>query len=480
MRVSAANKAETAWLPITRLEHLFDSGSMQIVGSRVRSRNAGIESSDGDGVVAAIGKCNGRPVAAYAQDRSYMAGALGAAQAETIARHLERAHKADKPVVAIIESAGARVQEGIDSLAGYAAMFRHQVAMSGRVPQIAVVSGAAAGGGAYSPALMDFVVLTRDARMFLTGPAIVRAALGEEISAEQLGGPLVHSKNGVAHHVAETDAEAISYARDLLERLQVPITPPVRDPQDQFGVELLVPRSPRKVYDVRLVIERLVDPGTFLEIQPLWARNISIGFARVNGHSVGFVANQPRWLGGVLDSHSSEKAARFVRTCNSFGIPLVVLVDTPGFLPGEAQEANGIIRRGVKLVHAFAEADVPKLTIVLRKAFGGAYIAMNSKALGATTALAWPTAEIGVMSATSAVQLVNRREIEAAGSEGPAKEAELRDEYQREHLTASKAAALGHIDEVIEPHTTRERIAGAIEFFSNPRKGPARVGNIPL
>ncbi|MFY9488186.1 MAG: carboxyl transferase domain-containing protein [Solirubrobacterales bacterium] len=480
MRDSVVQNEAIGWEPLTRLEHLFDPGSMQVVGSGVRSRTAGVQQRDGDGVVVATGKCNGTPVAAYAQDSSLMAGALGAVQAETIARHLERAHAAGRPVVAMIESAGARVQEGIDSLAGYATMFRHQVAMSGRVPQIGVVSGAAAGGGAYSPALMDFVVMTSNASMFLTGPAIVKAALGEVISGAQLGGPLVHGKNGVAHHIANSEAEAISYARELLDRLQVPWRSPDSLSHDQFGVELLVPRSPRKVYDIRRVIERIADPDSFLEVQARWARNIAIGFARVDGHSVGFVANQPAWIGGVLDSQASEKAARFVRTCNSFGVPLVALVDTPGFLPGEAQEAEGVIRRGAKLVHAFAEADVPKITVVLRKAFGGAYIAMNSKALGASTTLAWPTAEIGVMSAVAAVQLVNRREIEAASGDNGAKQAALVDQYRREHLTARKAAALGHIDEVIDPHTTRERLAGAIEFFSNSEKGPARVGNIPL
>jgi acetyl-CoA carboxylase carboxyltransferase component len=480
VRISETGTTETVGTPMRRLEQLFDPGSLQVLGSGVRSRSAAIDARDGDGVVAAIGRCNGFPVAAYAQDSSYMAGALGASQAETIAKLLDRAHSAGRPVVALIESAGARVQEGIDSLAGYAAMFRHQVAMSGRVPQIAIVMGAAAGGGAYSPALMDFVVMTDEARMFLTGPSIVKAALGEEISAAQLGGPRVHSKNGVAHLVAGTDEAAIACARDLLDRFQVPQRTPRPEAHDQFGIELLVPRSPRKVYDVRRVIERLADPDTFMEVQPSWARNIVIGFVRIAGRSVGVVANQPQWLGGVLDSKSSAKAARFVRTCNSFGAPLVVLVDTPGFLPGELQEADGVIRHGAKLVHAFAEASVPKITVVLRKAFGGAYIAMNSKPLGADSAFSWPNAEIGVMSATASVQLVNRREIAAAGEDGGVMQSELISDYQREHLTAHTAAAFGHIDEVIDPHLTRERIASAIEFFSDEKKGPANVGNIPL
>lgn len=480
MRATQTQTTEAVATPLSRLAQLFDQGTMHVVGSGVRTRSMDINARDGDGVVAAMGKCNGFPVAAYAQDSSYMAGALGASQAQTIAQLLDRAHDARRPVVALIESAGARVQEGIDSLAGYGSMFRHQVAMSGRVPQIAIVMGAAAGGGAYSPALMDFVVMTEDARMFLTGPAIVKAALGSEISAAELGGPLVHSKNGVAHHVAANDAAAIAFGRDLLDRFQVPQRTPGREAHDQFGIELLVPRSPREVYDIRRVIERLADPATFLEVQNRWAQNVVIGFARIDGRSVGVVANQPKWLGGVLDSKSSAKAARFIRTCNSFGLPLVCLVDTPGFLPGELQEADGVIRHGAKLVHAFAESSVPKITVVLRKAFGGAYIAMNSKALGADCALAWPTAEIGVMSATASVQLVNRREIAAAGDDGGAKESELISQYQREHLTAHKAAALGHVDEVIDPHLTRDRIAAAIEFFSSPEKGPARVGNIPL
>ncbi|CAB4882327.1 unannotated protein [freshwater metagenome] len=468
---------------LERLEVLADPGSLSLLRTGVRSHRMGDRSVAGDGVLGATGTIDGRPVACYAQDASFLGGSLGAAHADTMIRVLEIAGRGHMPVVGFVESAGARMQEGVAALAGYARIFRAQTLLSGVVPQISVVCGASAGGGSYSPALTDVVIMTRKASMFLTGPGVVREVMGEDVDAETLGGPRVHERNGVCHAVAETEVDAALLARDLLDHLPQhsgespplwPVVPPA--PGSPDGV---VPAEGRKVYDVRHVVARIVDGGRLLEVGDRWARNIVTGFARLDGRAVGIIANQPRYIGGVLDSEAATKAARFVRTCDQFGLPLVVLVDTPGFLPGTAQERGGVIRHGAKLVHAFAGASVPRVTVVLRKAFGGAYIAMNSKDLGADLVLAWPQATIGVMGAAQAVNIVSRRDIE--GSADPARTRQrLASEYERDHLSVDAAAAGGFVDEVIAPSDTRERVAAAFSALCGGPRSQRPGRNIPL
>jgi acetyl-CoA carboxylase carboxyltransferase component len=469
--------------PVERLEALCDRGSLTLLRSDVRSRRMGDKARPGDGVIAGAGRVDGRPVFCYAQDPSYLGGSLGEQHADSIVRVLRLAGRAGAPVVGFIESGGARMQEGLAALAGYARIFREHVALSGRIPQISVICGASAGGGSYSPALTDFVVMTERANMFLTGPAVVREVMGEDVTAAQLGGPAVHERNGVAHFVAADDADAALLVRDLLDHL--PANESERAPRWRsaeppgYGPAAPVPESQRKVYDVRDVARGILDGGRLIEYAPKWARNVVCGFGRLDGRPVGVVANQPRYLGGVLDAEAGSKAARFVRTCNAFGLPLVVLVDTPGFLPGSRQEQMGVIRHGAKLVHAFAEASVPKVTVVLRKAFGGAFIAMNSRDLGADYVFAWPQAELGVMGANQAVTIVNRRDIAAAEDPDQTRR-RFASNYAEEHLTAAVAAAEGYVDEVILPDDTRRRVCealGTLDAIAQPAHG---VKNIPL
>jgi acetyl-CoA carboxylase carboxyltransferase component len=464
--------------PLERLETLCDPGSLHVMRSGVMSRRMGDRAQAGDGVIAGAGRVDGRPVFVYAQDPAYLGGSLGEQHADSIVRVLRLAGRAGVPVVGFIESGGARMQEGVCALAGYARIFREQVALSGKVPQISVICGASAGGGSYSPALTDFVVMTRHAYMFLTGPGVVREVMGEDVSAEELGGARVHERNGVAHFVAEDDADAALLVRDLLDHLPgAPLAKPAAAPP--YSVDECVPADDRKVYDIRDVVRGLADEGRLLEWSPRWARNIVCGFARMEGRAVGVVANQPRHLGGVLDAEAAVKAARFVRTCNAFGLPLVVLVDTPGFLPGTKQEAYGVIRHGAKLVHAFAEATVPRVTVVLRKAFGGAFIAMNARDLGADYVFAWPQAQIGVMGAKQAVAIVSRRQI-AAAEDPIAQRDVLAEAYADEHLSAEVTAAEGHVDEVIHPAETRRRLCEALASLETIAAPVAGVRNIPL
>ncbi|CAB4920528.1 unannotated protein [freshwater metagenome] len=468
---------------LERLEVLTDPGSLSLVRTGVRSHKMGERAIDGDGVIGATGTIDGRPVACYAQDASFLGGSLGAAHADTMIRVFEIAGRAHMPVVGFVESAGARMQEGVAALAGYGRIFRAQTMLSGVVPQISVVCGPSAGGGSYSPALTDIVIMTRRASMFLTGPGVVKEVTGEDIDAAGLGGPRVHERNGVCHAVAETEVDAALLARDMLDHLpqhsgQSPALWPVVPPAPG-SPDAVVPAEGRKVYDVRHVIARIVDGGRLIEIGEKWARNMVTGFARLDGRAVGIVANQPRYIGGVMESECAAKAARFVRMCDLYGLPLVVLVDTPGFLPGTAQERGGVIRHGAKLVHAFAGASVPRVTVVLRKAFGGAYIAMNSKDLGADLVLAWPQATIGVMGAQQAVNIVSRRDIEGASDPERTRE-RLAVEYERDHLNVGAAAAGGFVDEIIAPGDTRERIAASLSALcGGPRRQrPGR--NIPL
>src|SRR5918999_1389240 len=401
-----------------RLEALCDPGSLQVIRSTVLPRRESKRMQPGDGVVGAAGSVAGRPVYCYAQDQSFAGGSRGGGHADTIVRVRELAGRAAAPVVGFVASGGARMDDGIAARAGYGRIFRHNVRLSGRVPQISVISGVSAGGGSYSPALTDFVVMTEQSAMFLTGPGIVREVMGEDVDAAGLGGPGVHSHNGVSRFLAADDLDAIRTVRDLLafppQRAgdTLPLGPPAA--VRSLDPHAIVPGSARKVYDVRGVMEALVDGGDMLEVSERWARNMVTALARIEGRPVGVIANQPWYLGGVIDAEAAQKAARFVRTCNAFGLPLVVLVDTPGFLPGSKQEAAGVIRHGAKLLHAFSEAVVPKVTVVLRKAYGGAYICMNSKDLGADLSLAWPDAEIGIMGSKQAVGIVHRRELAEA------------------------------------------------------------------
>jgi acetyl-CoA carboxylase carboxyltransferase component len=470
-------RSEEKLLPIERLEALCDPDSLQLVRSAVVSRRMGEKIRDGDGVVGAMGRVDGRPVACFAQDPSYLGGSLGEAQADTICRVLEQAGRARVPVVGFIESAGARLQEGVAALAGYGRIFKAHTALSGVVPQISVICGASAGGGSYAPALTDIVVMTKQASMFLTGPGVVREVTGEQVDGVELGGPKVHERNGVCQLVADSDLDAAWLVRDLLDYLPPHAgTRPQRWPTvEPPGALPHVPDEARKVYDVRDVVRTLVDGGRVLELNARWARNIVTAYARIDGRSVGIVANQPKFLGGALSSEAACKAARFVNSCDAFGLPLVVLVDTPGFLPGKSQEAGGVIRHGSKLVHAFAAASVPRVTVVLRKAYGGALIAMNSRELGADLVLAWPRAQLGVMGPKQAVDLVHRREIAAADDPPRARE-RYADRYAAEHLTAASAAAEGAIDEIVAPSATRARLMAALRTLSTPERPvrPAR------
>jgi acetyl-CoA carboxylase carboxyltransferase component len=466
-------RTETATLdPFERLETLCDPGSLDVIRSEVISGAMGDKARAGDGVVAGAGTIDGRPVFCYAQDASFAGGSLGEQHANTIVRVLELADKARAPVVGFISSGGARMQEGVAALGGYGRIFHRIVKLSGRVPQVSIVTGLSAGGAAYSPALTDWVVMTEQSSMFLTGPAVVREALGEDVTAGQLGGTRVHARNGVCHFVAPTDVNAAYLARELLGYLPRhrggrppvhPARPPLgHDPSD------LVPADPRSVYDVRDVVRAVVDGGEMLEVSAAWARNLVTGFARLDGNTVGVVANQPHYLGGIIDAEAAQKGARFVAKCDAFGIPLVVLVDTPGYMPGTKQESAGVIRFGAEFVHAFAAAEVPRVTLILRKAFGGAYITMNSKDLGADYVFSWPDAQIGVMAAKSAVGIINRRELEAAADPDAVRD-DLADRYAETNLCPRVAAGAGYIDEMITPGQTRSRLSWALRSLSRER-----------
>jgi len=419
-----------------------------------------LRSAVADGVIGGTGRLGGRPVCVWAQEATHKGGSLGIAGAETIVHTIQRAHRAGVPVVGLTHSAGARLQEGVTALTAYGAIFHAQAVA--RVPQVTLVVGTCAGGAAYSPALGDFVVMVgRDARMFLTGPQVVEQVTRERITAEELGGARVQSANGVAHLCVEDDVDAPAVLRDLMDYLPsvlggaVPIAAPA-DPPDGSPADPL-PSSTRKVYDVRHVIEKLVDGGRLLELAGRWARNMVTGFARLEGRAVGVIANQPRYLGGAIDARASEKGAWFVNACDRLRIPLVVLVDTPGFLPGGRQERAGVIRHGASLLRAFSCATVPKLTITLRQSYGGAHIVMNSRGLGADLTLAWPGSDIGIMGARQAVAIIERRAV-AAGADIDA----LADRYAREQLPAAVSAARGHIDEIVSPERTRERLLSAL------------------
>ncbi len=439
----------TVSLARARLELLCDAGTFGEIRSAV-----------GDGVLAGSGRVTGRPVFAWAQDGTFKGGSLGAAGGETIARTIEQADRVGAPVVGFPHSGGARLQEGVGALAVYARIFRAQ--SLARVPQVAVIGGPCAGGAAYSPALGDVTVMTGSgARMFLTGPQIVERVMREQVTAEELGGPKVHSRNGVAQLLAEDDVHAADLVRELLRHLPSKRgeLPPLAAPADPVGGDpgAVVPSESRKVYDVRDVIRRIVDGGTLLELGPRWARNMVTTLARLDGQPVGVIANQPRYLGGTINVDAAQKGAWFVNLCDRFSLPLIVLSDTPGFLPGVRQERDGVIRHGAALLRAFACATVPRVTITLRQAYGGAHIVMNSRDLGADYTFAWPDARIGVMGARQATELIRRRDIEAGADLD-----ELTADYEAEHLPVRTSAAAGFVDELIEPAQTRDRLIHAL------------------
>jgi methylmalonyl-CoA carboxyltransferase large subunit len=441
-----------------------------------------------DGVVTGTGTVLGRLVQVASQDFTVAGGSAGEMHSDKVVEAMKVSLKTGTPFVFINDSGGARVQEGIDSLSGYGRVFHHNVLLSGVVPQISIVAGPCAGGAAYSPALTDFIIQTRASRMFITGPEVIKQVTGEEVTAEALGGPDAHMMHsGVNHFVAEDDHEAILLAKKLLSFL--PSNNTENPPQvAEFGnvepdpaMDDIIPTSSKKAYEVREVIANLVDGGDFLEVQAGYAANIVVGFGRIIGRSVGVVANQPMVMSGVLDINASDKAARFVRFCNAFNIPLVTLVDVPGFLPGVQQEYDGIIRHGAKMLFAYSSSTVPKITVVLRKAFGGAYLAMCGKDLGADRVFAWPTAEIAVMGAEGAAGIVFRRQI-AEADDPVSRRAELIEEYRTAFATPYVAASRGLVDDIIEPSATRGAVAQALESLYTKRepRPHKKHGLIPL
>ena len=477
-----------------RLEKLLDPGSFVELDRFVRHREVEFGMREnrplGDAVVTGYGTIFGRTVFVFSQDFTVFGGSLSEVFAEKVCKVMDLALRYGCPIVGINDSGGARIQEGVVSLAGYAEIFWRNVQASGVVPQISLVMGPCAGGAVYSPAITDFVLMVEGSSyMFITGPDVVRTVTGEEVTFEELGGAAAHAtRSGVAHLTAPDEESCLEDARYLLSflpqnNLETPPYAPPADPveREDPALDMLVPDNPGKPYDMKSVIERVMDEGEFLEIQPHWAENVVCGFARLGGHAVGVVGNQPHALAGVLDIDASVKAARFVRTCDAFNVPLVTFVDVPGFLPGTAQEWGGIIRHGAKLLYAYAEATVPKLTVITRKAYGGAYDVMSSKHLRADFNFAWPTAEVAVMGPEGAVNIVFRRELEEA-DDPEARRAELIAEYKERFANPYTAAERGYVDDVIEPRRTRPVLVSALETALTKRepKPQRKHGNIPL
>jgi propionyl-CoA carboxylase beta chain len=477
-----------------RAVRLLDPGSFVELDRYVRHRESNFGMLErrpyGDAVVTGYGTVFGRKVFVFSQDFTVFGGSLSEVFAEKICKVMDLAAKFGCPVIGINDSGGARIQEGVVSLAGYAEIFWRNVQSSGVIPQLSLVLGPCAGGAVYSPAITDFVFMVEGSSyMFITGPDVVKTVTGEEVTFEELGGAATHAaKSGVAHFISPDEEACLDDARYLLSFLpQNNVDPPPytepSDPRDRQDPELdtLIPDEPTKPYDIKAVIRRVVDDGEFLEIHERFATNIVCGFARLGGHPVGVVGNQPQSLAGVLDIDSSVKAGRFVRTCDAFGIPLVTFVDVPGFLPGTEQEWGGIIRHGAKLLYAYAEATVPKLAVITRKAYGGAYDVMSSKHIRADFNFAWPTAEVAVMGPEGAVNIVFRRELEAA-DEPEARRAELIADYKDRFANPYTAAERGYVDDVIEPRTTRPVLIDALETALTKRepRPPRKHGNIPL
>jgi len=477
-----------------RVSFLLDHDSFVELDKFKTHRNSDFGMADrkiaGDGVITGYGTIDGRQVRVFSQDFTVFGGSLSGAFAEKVCKVMDLATKIGCPVIGLNDSGGARIQEGVVSLAGYADIFVRNVLSSGVVPQISGILGPCAGGAVYSPAMTDFIVMVRDTSyMFITGPDVIKATTHEEVTMEALGGADTHStKSGVCHLEEPDDASALQTIRELLSYLpsnnaeDPPFRPPTDDPRRRDeALDSIVPENPNKPYDMSEVITRVVDDGHWLEIQKDWAQNILVGFARIGGYAVGIVANQPAYLAGCLDIDASIKGARFVRFCDCFNIPLVTFVDVPGFLPGTTQEFGGIIRHGAKLLYAFVEATVPKVTVITRKAYGGAYDVMSSKHVRADFNFAWPTAEIAVMGPDGAVNIVFRNEIQKA-KDPVAEKARLVEEYRRTFANPFKAAELGYIDEVLMPRDTRPRLISSLKALENKREKnpPRKHGNIPL
>ncbi|MFD2090326.1 acyl-CoA carboxylase subunit beta [Blastococcus deserti] len=484
-----------------RIEALLDPGSFTEFDEFARHRSTNFGMADkrpfGDGVVTGYGTVDGRPVAIFSQDVTVFGGSLGEVYGEKIVKVLDFAVTNGCPMIGINEGGGARIQEGVVSLGLYGEIFRRNVHASGVIPQISLVMGPAAGGHVYSPALTDFIVMVdKTSQMFITGPDVVKTVTGEDVTLEELGGARTHNtKSGVAHYLAEDENDALDYVKALLSYLPsnnldplpaldvAPVETVLPDALTDEDLELdtFIPDSANTPYDMHTVIEHVLDDGEFLEVQPLFAPNILIGFGRVEGRPVGIVANQPTQFAGTLDIDASEKAARFVRTCDAFNIPVLTFVDVPGFLPGTSQEWEGIIRRGAKLIYAYAEATVPKVTVITRKAYGGAYDVMGSKHLGADVNLAWPSAQIAVVGAQGAVGILYRKEL-AAADDPEARRAELIAEYEDTLANPYVAADRGYVDAVIPPSHTRVQVTKALRVLANKRQTlpPKKHGNIPL
>jgi len=477
-----------------RLIALFQPDTFQEIGGHVRhsGQHFGMADKDlpGDAVICGTGYIDGCPVAAFSQDFMIAAGTLGKMHAQKIVQVMQLAVKTGMPVVAFKDSGGARIQEGVDALSGYGEVFYHNVLLSGVVPQIAIIAGPCAGGAAYSPALMDFVIMTKtNAYMFVTGPEVIKAVTGRSISMEELGSAAVHAAlSGSVHFVADDDRHAIQLVHTLLSYLPANNTedPPHRPNPDislsrDESMTTLIPDDPVEPMDVRPIIQRLVDQGQFLEVHASWAGNIIVGFARIEGVVVGLIANQPMVMAGALSIDASDKAARFIRFCNAFNIPLVTLVDVPGFMPGVKEEHSGVIRHGAKMLYTYASATVPKITIIMRRAYGGAYLAMCAQEMGADVVYAWPGAEIAVMGADGAVNILYRREIKEA-ADPKAKAAELAALYRREFASPYLAAARGYITDMIEPAETRFMLALSLRKVLTKRElRPAKKhGDMPL
>lgn len=480
-----------------RLAMLLDEGSFEEFDMFVEHRchNFGMEKTKflGDGVVAGYGTIEGRLVYLFAQDFTVSGGSLSEMQAKKICKVMDQAMKMGAPVIGINDSGGARIQEGINALSGYSEIFQRNILASGVVPQISGIFGPCAGGAVYSPALTDFILMTEGTSyMFLTGPTVVKTVLGEDVTQEQLGGASVHTtKSGVAQFSVETEEEGLKLVRKLLGFIpqnnmeEAPLMPN-DDPIDRLedGLNEIIPDNPNKPYDMYEVIGAIIDKGEFLEVHANFAKNIIVGFARFNGQSVGIIANQPKFMAGVLDINASRKAARFVRFCDAFNIPLVTLVDVPGFLPGTGQEYGGVITHGAKLLYAYGEATVPKITVTLRKSYGGAHIVMSCKQLRGDINYAWPTAEIAVMGADGAVGVLYGKEIAAEQDPEKAKQlaAEKKAEYEKLFSNPYEAARYGYIDDVIEPRNTRFRVIRALQQLQTKKlvNPPKKHDNLPL
>ena len=476
-----------------RIDYFLDPGSFQELDllARHRAHAAGLEERPyTDGVITGWGTVDGRKVFVFSQDFTVFGGALGEVFAEKIHKLMDLALKVGAPVVGLNDGAGARIQEGVVSLASYGGIFYRNVLSSGVVPQISVILGPCAGGAVYSPAMTDFIFMVRESsHMFITGPDVVKTVTGEEVTLEELGGAMSHaSKSGVATFVSSDEKACLDDVRFLLSflpanNLEEPPAVDTGDDPDRLCESLrdILPSSPNQPYDMKKVIKEVVDDGEFFEYFPHWAKSIVCGFSRIDGHPVGIVGNQPMILAGVLDIESSEKAARFVRTCDAFNIPLVTFVDVPGFLPGVDQEYGGIIRHGAKLLYSFCEATVPRIQIITRKAYGGAYVVMNSKSIGADLAYAWPTAELAVMGPQGAVEIVYRRELQQA-ADPVSRRAELVAEYTDKYANPYNAAERGYVDDVIDPAETRQKVVQGLRMLRSKREElPRRKhGNVPL